>query len=65
MNKVALRYMLDNKGVEYQEKDTGICVYSRVLDNELLGEINACNGAITTFESEAYFIRPEEEVDMS
>jgi hypothetical protein len=64
MNREALRYKLDEKGVEYEEVVSGFWVYNWTLDNDLLGEINACGGAIITGSTESYFIRPKEEVSM-
>lgn len=64
MNREALRYKLEEKGVEYDEVIGGFWVYNMTLDNDLLGEINACDGAIITGNEMHYFIRPKEEVTM-
>jgi len=46
MNRTALRYQLDGRGIYYEEKRDGFVVFADSLSPALLSEIAACGGEV-------------------
>jgi len=46
MNRDALRYQLDGRGIYYEEERDRFVVYTDVLSPGLLSEIAACGGEV-------------------